>query len=81
MITTNTLVDSERLALPAKDAALLLGISRGQFWRLHASGKLPHPVYLGTKAPRWRIEELRAWLAAGAPDRRAWESMCKEAAR
>ncbi len=62
----------DRLALSAKDAATLVGVSRAQWWKLHAAGKVPQPVYLGTKAPRWRVEELRAWLAAGAPDRQTW---------
>jgi predicted DNA-binding transcriptional regulator AlpA len=66
---------ASRLALPAKDAADLVGVSRAQWWKLHASGKIPLPVYLGTKAPRWRVEELRAWLAAGCPDRLAWQKL------
>ena len=37
----------ERMALPAKAAAALLGISRAQFWKLHAAGKIPLPVRLG----------------------------------
>ena len=51
------------LALTAKDAAALLGVSRAQLWKLHAAGKLPLPVRLGTRAPRWRYDELREWLA------------------
>lgn len=78
METTNTPIVSARLALTAKDVAALLGISRAQLWKLHASGKIPLPIYLGTKAPRWRVEELRDWLAAGAPDRQRWESVKKE---
>jgi predicted DNA-binding transcriptional regulator AlpA len=62
-----------QLALNAVDTGRVLGISRAQVFKLHASGKLPMPVRLGTKAPRWRLEELKAWLAAGCPDRRAWE--------
>jgi predicted DNA-binding transcriptional regulator AlpA len=73
MNTTKAPSNSERLALPAKDAAALVGVSRAQWWKLHASGKIPLPVYLGTKAPRWRVDELRAWLAAGAPDRQTWQ--------
>jgi predicted DNA-binding transcriptional regulator AlpA len=75
MDTPKTRTDSERLALAAKDAAALLGISRAQLWKLHAAGKLPQPVYLGSKAPRWRAGELRDWLAAGAPDRTTWQRM------
>jgi predicted DNA-binding transcriptional regulator AlpA len=73
MATPTTPFDSERLALSAMDAAAVLGISRAQFWKLHAAGKLPQPVYLGTKAPRWRATELRDWLAAGAPDLLTWQ--------
>jgi predicted DNA-binding transcriptional regulator AlpA len=75
----NTPIVSDRLALSAKDAAAILGISRAQLWKLHASGRIPLPVYLGTKAPRWRADELRSWLAAGAPDRLTWQKLQKEA--
>jgi predicted DNA-binding transcriptional regulator AlpA len=70
-----TPIEVQKLALPAKDAAALVGISRAQWWKLHAAGKLPLPVYLGTKAPRWRADELRDWLAAGAPDRQTWQRL------
>jgi len=73
METPKTPIDPGTLALAAADAAKVLAISRAQFWKLHAAGKTPAPVYLGTKAPRWRADELRAWLAAGAPDRQTWE--------
>jgi predicted DNA-binding transcriptional regulator AlpA len=86
MDTTKTLIDSATLAsagvdasavtslaVPAGGAARLCGVSRSQWWKLHASGKVPLPVYLGSKAPRWRVEELRAWLAAGCPDRQEWQ--------
>lgn len=73
MNTTATSLNSSTLAVPASDAAALVGVSRAQWWRLHAAGKVPLPVYLGTKAPRWRVEELRDWLAAGCPDRLTWE--------
>ena len=75
MDTAKTHVEHERLALPAKDAAVMLGISRAQLWKLHSQGKVPLPVRLGTKAPRWRVDELRAWLAAGCPDRQTWEKL------
>ncbi|HBI47067.1 MAG TPA: hypothetical protein DDY78_30070 [Planctomycetales bacterium] len=75
MDAQKTHLDSQKLALTAKDAAALLGISRAQLWKLHAAGKFPLPIYLGTKAPRWRADELRDWLAAGAPDRQTWQRM------
>jgi prophage regulatory protein len=72
MDTANTSIVSDRLALPAKDAAALIGVSRAQWWKLHSAGKIPLPVFLGSKAPRWVVAELRAWLDAGAPDRQTW---------
>ncbi len=75
METTSTRTDSHRLALTPKDTAALLGISRAQLWKLHSAGKLPLPVRLGAKAPRWVADELRDWLAAGAPDRQTWQRM------
>ncbi len=77
METQKTYTDSERLAASAKDVARLLGISRAQVWKLHAAGKLPVPVRLGTKAPRWRVVELRSWLDAGCPDRETWQRVRK----
>ena len=67
----------ERAALKADEVAALLGVSRSQFWKLHSGGKVPLPVYLGAKAPRWIASELTEWLAAGAPDRLAWEKAKK----
>ena len=76
---SKTTIEPERLACSAKDAAALLGISRAQLWKLHAAGKLPLPVRLGRKAPRWRVDELREWLMAGCPNRQTWQRMRKAA--
>jgi predicted DNA-binding transcriptional regulator AlpA len=73
--------EPETFALTAKDAAKAVGISRSQFWKLHSAGKVPLPVYLGSKAPRWLADELRAWIAAGAPDRQTWQRMQKGVAK
>ena len=75
METRKTNIERERLLVSAKDAARLLDISRAQLWKLHSQGKIPMPVRLGTRAPRWRMDELRAWLAAGCPDRLTWQKM------
>jgi len=69
----------DRLAGTAENAATACGVSRSQWWKLHASGKVPAPVRLGAKAPRWRMDELRQWLAAGCPDRLTWDRMQREA--
>lgn len=63
------------LALPAARAAQRCGVSRSQWWKLHSAGKVPPPVYLGSRAPRWRVADLDAWLAAGCPTRQQWQHM------
>jgi predicted DNA-binding transcriptional regulator AlpA len=66
----------ERLAVSAAGAAKMFQVSRSLWWKLHAAGKIPLPRYsLGTKATRWDVAELRAWWAAGAPDRASWIKM------
>jgi predicted DNA-binding transcriptional regulator AlpA len=65
----------DALLLDAEAAAAALGVSRSQFFRLHSAGKIPLPVRLGTRCPRWRADELRAWCAAGCPTRAQWETM------
>ena len=68
--------ESECLALPAAEVAERLGISERHLWALNSSGRLPRPVRFG-RAVRWPVEELRDWLAAGAPERSRWEAMRK----
>jgi len=66
-----------RIALPAADVATILDVSERHVWSLHASGRLPRPVRLG-RAVRWSADELRDWLAAGAPSREVWEQIRRE---
>jgi predicted DNA-binding transcriptional regulator AlpA len=54
--------------------AELLGMSYSTVGRMSRRGLIPAPVRLGgTGNPLWRRAELRAWVAAGCPDRRTWE--------
>jgi excisionase family DNA binding protein len=64
--------ESDCLAIPAEEAAKLLGISKRHFASLNSQGRVPRPINLG-RSVRWSVEELRAWLAAGAPERSRWE--------
>jgi predicted DNA-binding transcriptional regulator AlpA len=44
-------------------------------WRTwDAAGLIPRPIRIG-RSTLWRADELRAWVAAGCPKRRDWESM------
>lgn len=60
-------VDARRLA-----AMLCAGTRTVRTW--DAAGTLPSPVRIGGRVV-WRMEEIRAWLDAGAPDRETWAAM------
>jgi predicted DNA-binding transcriptional regulator AlpA len=60
-------VDARRLA-----KLLCAGIRTVRTW--DAAGKLPSPIRIGGRVV-WRVAEIRAWLAAGAPDRETWARM------
>jgi excisionase family DNA binding protein len=64
----------QRELLTAIDAAALLGVSRAHFYRMHNAGRIPLPIRLGG-AVRWRVDELRAWIDAGMPNRQRWQVM------
>lgn len=73
------MIDREPTAAPdppalltAQDVARTLQISVRTLRTLDALGKLPLPVRVG-RAVRWPRKELDAWIAAGCPDREAWQ--------
>ena len=59
-------VDARRLA-----RLLCCGIRTVRTW--DSAGKLPKPIRIGGRVV-WRVAEIRAWLAAGAPNRDVWEA-------
>ncbi len=69
----NSTQTTEKL-LTAKAVGEMLSLSKRQIFRLNSSGKIPAPIRIGG-AVRWSAEEISAWLAAGAKDRRTWEAM------
>jgi predicted DNA-binding transcriptional regulator AlpA len=60
------------LALSAEGLRQRLDVSLRHIRRMDSAGKLPKPIRLGASV-RWPVAEIEAWLAAGAPDRLAWE--------
>jgi predicted DNA-binding transcriptional regulator AlpA len=58
--------DSEPLLVTAKVVARLLNVSTRSLWRMKSAGNIPSPVRVGS-AVRWRIDEIKAWIAAGCP--------------
>lgn len=67
-----TILDA--LAVDTKALAKMLCCSVRHLERQDVAGKLPAPVRIGC-AKRWSVEEIKRWLAAGAPDRRTWNAM------
>jgi len=56
--------------ITADELARRLAISKRSLWRLRSAGCLPPPVRLGG-AVRWRLEEIKKWIADGCPAPRA----------
>ncbi len=65
----------EPLAVDAAGVGHLLCVSRATVFQLDSCGRLPRPVRLGKRCPRWIVSELHEWLRAGAPNREAWEQL------
>ena len=48
--------------LTAEQSAIETGQSLPGFWKGVRTGRFPEPLYPATRAPRWRLSELRAAL-------------------
>ena len=70
---------TDPLLVDAAALAVLLAVSLRTVRTWDAGGRLPRPVRVGG-AVRWRLDEIRRWLDAGAPCRDEWEAR-KAAAR
>jgi len=63
----------EPLLVPAWQAAAMCSRSLRTWRSLDSAGKIPRAVMIG-KSKFWRVDELRAWVAAGCPCRKEWEA-------
>ena len=70
---SQSLPPTEPLLIAAEEFAHLLQISTRTLWRLRSAGELPQPVRFGGTV-RWRLEEIRKWIAEGCPLPRAREN-------
>jgi prophage regulatory protein len=68
------IADVEPLCLGADEVAALLGIGKTLLFELDSAGRIPAPLKLGNRCV-WAISELRAWVAAGCPDRQRWQTL------
>jgi prophage regulatory protein len=73
MMSDTQIADLPTQLLTASTLGHMLSLSKRQVFRLNSSGKIPKPVRIGG-AVRWSAAGIADWLAAGAPDRKAWEA-------
>lgn len=62
----------EPLLLTAAVAAGLCSVSLRTWRRLDSSGAIPQAIPVGISSKRWRLDELKAWVAADCPSRYEW---------
>lgn len=55
----------DRLTYRLDDLAAALGVSRRTLERERSAGRLPRPDLRIGRAPLWRVETIREWLARG----------------
>lgn len=52
-----------------KEVAHLLGASRSWPWKLVQEGRFPAPIKLSPRCTRWRLSEVKEWMA----DPQGWQ--------
>ena len=76
-VASQAKVELTPLTVDAKRLAGLLGQSLRTIRTWDASGKLPQPLRIGGRVV-WRLEEINAWLEAGAQLRTVWNAIRKQ---
>ena len=64
----------EPLLIDRKDLSRLLCRSVASLDRDTAAGRIPRPLRIGAGV-RWKLSEIRLWVAANCPDRSTWEAI------
>lgn len=62
----NATTDRNDMLVPIGDVAAMLALSRRTVFRLADAGKLPPPLRIGGSL-RWRLADVRQWIADGCP--------------
>lgn len=58
--------------LTHQELAEFLNVHRATLHRWRSAEIVPEPLYIGD-TPRWRSDEIEAWLEAGCPPVRKWK--------
>jgi len=68
------LADNAGEVLDPEGAARFVHVALGTWHRLHLAGMTPKAAYISDRCLVWSRRELHAWILAGAPSRRKWET-------
>lgn len=64
----------EPLMVGPSGLARLLEVSTREIRRLRVQGQLPDPDWdRSPRCPRWGVDSVRAWVAAGCPPSEKWK--------
>lgn len=66
---SHQMVNADDRLITDKEVAHLLGASRSWPWKLVQAGKFPVPVRITPRCTRWRLSEVKRWMA----DPQAWQ--------
>ncbi len=62
------------LLVSARIAAAMVGKSLRTWQSWDAAGRVPQSIIIG-RSRSWRVAELKAWIAAGCPERSIWNAI------
>jgi prophage regulatory protein len=65
-MTPDTTTSAEPLLIPVEHVGAILNVSTRTVWRLLSTKRLPEPIRIGGSV-RWRLDQVRQWIAAGCP--------------
>ncbi len=66
--TTDSRAATDDVRLIAADQlAAMLDVSTRTVWRLLSTGRIVQPIRIGGSV-RWRLDEVREWIAKGCPE-------------
>jgi predicted DNA-binding transcriptional regulator AlpA len=60
---SNNLGDVQLLTV--KQVAKLLGFHERTCWKMAVMGEIPKPIKIGSKAQRWRMNDLKSFIQGG----------------
>ena len=65
------------LLIDRRELARLMSVEVATLDRMRAAGRIPQPLMLSPGCVRWRLDDVRRWLDAGAPTAAEWAARRK----